>query len=74
MINKISNGEEFFESKRLFSLAFVEILKKKGAAYTRDELKSTFKESTFLLFPIVLTADNLNYTVMNFKPEDVKFK
>ena len=74
MIPNISSSEQYFESKRLFSLAFVIMLEKKGSDYTRDELKKMFSESTFALFPIVLTPENLNNTIMSFKSEEVQFK
>lgn len=67
-------SKEFYQSKRLFSLAFVNILNKMGSEYTRDKLKLIFEESTFSLFPDVLTEKNLETTIHNFKTEDVIFR
>jgi len=74
-LNHTSLGsKEFFQSKRLFSLALVNMLNKMGSEYTKDKLKVIFEESTFSLFPNVLTEKNLEITIQNFKNEDVKFK
>jgi len=49
------------------------MLNKMGLDYTRDNLKAIFEESTFSLFPEMLTVKNLEFTIMNFKSKDVKF-
>ena len=67
-------SKEFYQSQRLFSLAFVNMLKQMGADYTMNILEETFAESTFIRFPIALTEENLHSTIMNFKAEEVKFK
>jgi len=67
-------SKEFYQSKRLFSLAFVNMLNKMGPDYTRDKLKVVFEESTFSNFPEMLTEQNLEITIHNLKSEDVKFK
>lgn len=74
-LNDTSLGsKEFFQSQRLFSLAFVNMFNKMGPDYTVDNLKEIFEESTFALFPQELTEENLTFTIMNFKSEEVKFK
>ncbi|WP_339729977.1 hypothetical protein [Maribacter stanieri] len=70
----ISSETEFFESKRLFCLAFLPMLNKMGSDYTKYKLNTIFSEATFSLFPDNLTPENLEATVMNFKIENVKFK
>ncbi len=67
-------SKEFFQSKRLFCIAFVKMLDIKGKDYTRFILKEMFEESTFVLLPDELTKENLEFTIMNLKSEEVKFK
>ena len=49
-------SREFYQSKRLFSLAFVNVLKHMGSDYTMNILKETFAESTVVLFPMALNC------------------
>lgn len=46
----------------------------KGKYYTRFVLKEMFEESRFVLLPDELTKENLEFTIMNLKSEEVKFK
>ncbi len=67
-------NEEFFQSKRIFTLAVLHILEHNEDVTLKSLLKTIFDESTLSLLPKNPTNESLRYTLMNLKEEEVKFK
>lgn len=66
--------EDFFQSKRIFAEAMVNLLESHGRESVRKNLGELFADQTLKLFPTKFTKENLYKTIIDMKRDELVYR